>query len=240
MKNYIKDKVILITGASRGIGRASALLLAENGATVVAMARNESELIKLKAEADSKNLNLHVMVGDVSKEKNCQKVVKDTLDRFGSIDFFVNNAGYGVFKNVEDIETSEWEDLMDVNLKGTFLMTKAVLPALKIQKKGHILIIASDVAKRTFAGGSLYTASKYGQEAFAGALRKEVRASNIKVSVIYSGLVDSHFHDKGHGHETSSNWLKEQDMAESFLYVLNQPPHVVIDELMIHPIEQDY
>ena len=236
----ISNKTIIITGASRGIGRATALLLAQNGANVVAMARNEAELSTLAAEAATAQLNIKTIRGDVSVEADAQNVIDFALAQFGRIDLLINNAGYGIFKNVEDITLTEWDDLMATNARGMFLMTKAVLPHLKAQMSGHIINIASDVAKRTFAGGSLYTASKYAQEAFTGSLRKEARAFNVKVSAVYSGLVDSHFHDKGHGHPTSANWLKNQDMAEAIFYIASQPAHVVIDELMIHPLEQDY
>ena len=237
---FMTNKTIIITGASRGIGRATALLLAENGANVVAMARNNDELSALTTEAAEAQLSIKTIRGDVSVEADTQRVIDFALAQFGRIDVLINNAGYGIFKNVEDITVAEWDDLMATNARGMFLMTKAALPHLKAQMGGHIINIASDVAKRTFAGGSLYTASKYAQEAFTGSLRKETRAFNVKVSAVYSGLVDSHFHDKGHGHPTSANWLKSQDMAQAIFYIANQPAHVVIDELMIHPLEQDY
>ncbi|MEZ0485974.1 SDR family oxidoreductase [Fibrella aquatica] len=233
----LDKKVIIISGASRGIGRATALLLAQNGAHVLATARNADELNTLEAEG---NGNIVVVAGDVASETDMQLVVQTALDRFGTVDIVINNAGYGVFKNVEDISVDEWDSVMATNVKGTFLLTKAALPTLKAQGSGHIVVVASDVAKRTFAGGSLYTASKYAQEAFMGALRKEVRPFGIKVSGVYSGLVDSHFHAKGHGHETSKNYLQSEDMAESMLFILSRPAHVVIDEFMVHPLTQEY
>lgn len=233
----LDNKTIIISGASRGIGRATALLLAQNGANVVAMARNASELQTLEAEGAGK---IVAVAGDVASEADTQRVVQTALDRFGSLDIVINNAGYGVFKNVDEISVEEWDALMATNVKGTFLLTKAALPTLKAQQRGHVVIVASDVAKRTFAGGSLYTASKYAQEAFMGALRKEVRPHGIKVSGVYSGLVDSHFHAKGHGHVTSQHYLQEQDMAESMLFIVSRPAHVVIDEFMVHPLQQDY
>ena len=230
------NKTIIISGASRGIGRATALLLAQNGANIVATARTTEDLEALEAE----HANIVGVPGDVANEADMTAVVKTALDRFGRIDVVINNAGYGIFKNVDEISADEWDGLMATNVKGTFLLTKAALPTLKAQKQGHVVVVASDVAKRTFAGGSLYTASKYAQEAFMGALRKEVRPLGIKVSGVYTGLVDSHFHDKGHGHETAQNWLKEQDVAESMLFILSRPAHVVIDEFMVHPLEQEY
>jgi NADP-dependent 3-hydroxy acid dehydrogenase YdfG len=187
------NKTIIISGASRGIGRATALLLAQNGANIVATARTAEDLEALEAE----HANIVGVPGDVANEADMTAVVKTALDRFGRIDVVINNAGYGIFKNVDEISADEWDGLMATNVKGTFLLTKAALPTLKAQKQGHVVVVASDVAKRTFAGGSLYTASKYAQEAFMGALRKEVRPLGIKVSGVYTGLVDSHFHDKG-------------------------------------------
>lgn len=233
----LDNKTIIISGASRGIGRATALLLAQNGAKVVATARNVDELSTLEAEG---NGNIAVVAGDVANEADMQLVVQTALDRFGRIDVVINNAGVGIFKNVDELTVDEWDSVMATNVKGTFLLTKAALPTLKAQGNGHIVVVASDVAKRTFAGGSLYTASKYAQEAFMGALRKEVRPHGIKVTGIYSGLVDSHFHAKGHGHETSKNYLQSEDMAESMLFIVSRPAHVVIDEFMVHPLTQEY
>lgn len=233
----LANKTIIISGASRGIGRATALLLAQNGANVVITARN---VIELKQVETAGHGRIVAVPGDVSTEVDMQRVVQTALDRFGRLDVVINNAGYGVFKNVDEITVDEWDELMATNVKGTFLLTKAALPTLKAQGSGHIVVVASDVAKRTFAGGALYTASKYAQEAFMGALRKEVRPFGIKVTGVYSGLVDSHFHEKGHGHETSKNYLQSEDMAESMLFILSRPAHVVVDEFMVHPLEQEY
>jgi NADP-dependent 3-hydroxy acid dehydrogenase YdfG len=111
---------------------------------------------------------------------------------------------------------------------------------MKAKTAGHIINIASDVAKRVFSGGSLYCASKYAQDAFSAAIRKELRPFKIKVSVVYSGLVDSFFHAEKEGDPAHENWLKNEDMANAVEYIITQPPHVVIDELMIHPLEQEY
>ncbi|MBO0932775.1 SDR family oxidoreductase [Fibrella aquatilis] len=233
----LNNKVVIISGASRGIGRATALLLAQNGAKVVATARNAEELKTLETEG---NGNIVAVAGDVANEADMAAVVQTALDRFGRLDIVINNAGVGVFKNVDEISLAEWNATMATNVTGTFVLTKAALPTLKAQGSGHIVVVASDVAKRTFAGGSLYTASKYAQEAFMGALRKEVRPLGIKVTGVYSGLVDSHFHAKGHGHESSKGYLKSEDMAESMLFIISRPAHVVIDEFMVHPLEQEY
>lgn len=162
------------------------------------------------------------------------------MDRFGKIDFVINNAGYGNSKPFETFTEKEWDDLYATNVKGTFLLCKAAAPGMKSQQSGHIIIIASDIAKRTFPTGSLYCSSKFAQHAFGDAIRKELRPFHIKVSTVYSGLVDSSFHEDPQGAESHSWWLKNEDMARSIEFIANQPPHVVIDEFMIHPLQQDY
>ncbi|MBD2699130.1 SDR family oxidoreductase [Spirosoma sp. BT702] len=238
----VENKTVIISGASRGIGRATALMLAHHGANVVVTARNADELTALEKEATEGHVRGKIVAvpGDVSNEADMANVVKTTLEQFHHIDVVINNAGYGVFKNIDEISATEWDDLMATNVKGTFLLTKAALPFLKSQRNGHIVVVASDVAKRTFAGGALYTASKYAQEAFTGALRKEVRPYNIKVTGVYSGLVDSSFHAEGHRQESRGSWLKNEDMAESMLFIVSRPAHVVIDEFMVHPLSQEY
>ncbi|GAB3705054.1 SDR family oxidoreductase [Spirosoma flavus] len=238
----VENKTVIISGASRGIGRATALMLAHHGANVVVTARNAEELNTLQKEATDGHVRGKIVAvpGDVSNEADVANVVKTTFDQFHRIDVVINNAGYGVFKNIDEISVTEWDDLMATNVKGTFLLTKAALPFLKEQRSGHIVVVASDVAKRTFAGGALYTASKYAQEAFIGALRKEVRSFNIKVTGVYSGLVDSSFHAEGHRQESRGSWLKNEDMAESMLFIVSRPAHVVIDEFMVHPLSQEY
>jgi len=162
------------------------------------------------------------------------------LHQFEKIEVMIKNAGYGVFGIAEEITVTDWDELFATNTKGTFLFCKALIPNMKERKEGHIINIASDVAKRTFAGGSLYCASKYAQEAFSSAIRKELRPFQVKVSVVYSGLVDSYFHADPQGSVNHDDWLKNEDMANAVQYIISQPKHVVIDELMIHPLSQDY
>lgn len=237
---FLKNKTAIITGASRGIGAALAIALSKHNMNLALFARNQEELNKVAAACQANGSNCIVFSCDVSDENQVKNAISETAKAFENIDFLVNNAGFGVFKSVLDINADEWDNVMSVNAKSNFLTCKYALPYLQSNKSGHIINVASDVAKRTFANGSLYCASKYAQNAFSEALRKEVRPDNIKVSVIYSGLVDSHFHSIGHGHSEAETWLKENDMADAILYVMNTPPHVVIDELMIHPLSQDY
>lgn len=235
---YLADRVVLITGASKGIGRSLACTLGPLGMRLALMSRSEEDLQSLSQElGDTPHF---IFVGDVGHPSDVQAVVQAALDRWGRIDFLINNAGFGIFKSAEDLTLEDWEAVFSTNARGTFLVSKAILPVMKAAGSGHIITVASDVAKRVFEQGSLYCASKYAQDAFSMALRKEVRPFGIKVSVVYSGLVDSMFHREPQGDASHADWLNVEDMARSIQFLMDQPPHVVIDELMIHPLSQPY
>ncbi len=232
----LTNQVVIISGASRGIGKATALLLALQGATVVAVARSEQEL----SDLTHKTRGLSI-VADIADEDDAQHVVVETLRRYGRLDILVCNAGVGSFAELEQFTGEEWDRIFDTNVKGTFLLCKAAVPHFKTQKRGHIVGIASDVAKRTFAHGTAYGASKYAQDALLASLRKEVRPHGIKVSTIYPGLVDTYFNDTTPGSaEAEKTHLRPADVAQAVRYVLEAPAHVVIDELMLHPLTQEW
>lgn len=233
-------QVTLISGASRGIGRAAATRLARENHFVMLLARNGEELNELELyidEAGGKSLSFPLDIADETQVNDC--VAKIMCD-FGRIDNVVNNAGIGIFKNADELSAEDWDRVMEVNVKGSFLLSKAALPHMKAAGKGHIVGIASDVSKRTFATGSLYTASKYAQHAFFESLRREVRSLGIKVSVIYPGLVDTFFHTGEPGQPQRAGYLRPTDIADAIAYVLNAPPHVIVDELVLHPMVQEW
>ncbi len=235
----LKGKRVLLTGASKGIGRALALELAKKGAHLGIVARSEAALHQVQAEAQALGATCYAFVGDIAENGFADGCAATMKEAFGGVDYLINNAGYGIFGPTESYSFEQWTDLYDTNVKGTFLFAKSVLGIMRAQKNGHIINIASDVAKRVFDGGSLYCSSKFAQDAFSAALRKEVRRDGIKVSVVYSGLVNTPFH-KGDDTEEKKTWLTDENMADSILFIMQQPTHVVIDELMIHPLSQDY
>jgi NADP-dependent 3-hydroxy acid dehydrogenase YdfG len=239
MKN-IENKVVLITGASKGIGKAIALSLATMNVSLGLVARSEIELQALQKTILELGSQVIIFVGSVSDEAFVNNTVQAMQQAFGKIDVMINNAGFGIFNTAENTTAAQWDEVFATNTKGTFLFCKAVIAQMKENKNGHIINVASDVAKRTFDGGSLYCASKYAQDAFSSAIRKELRPFEIKVSVVYSGLVDSFFHAETQGSPSHSDWLKNEDMANAIVYIISQPKHVVVDELMIHPLSQPY
>lgn len=236
----VSGKTVLITGASRGIGKAIALLLARFNTNLGLIARSKKELEEIQSEITGLGSIAEIFTGSVADENFAETTVKTMLQKFDKIDVMINNAGYGVFGNAEDISATDWDELFATNTRGTFLFCKAVIPGMKERKAGHIVNMASDVARRVFAGGSLYCASKYAQEGFSAAIRKELRPFGVKVSVVYSGLVDSSFHADPQGSSQHNDWLKNEDMAGAVHYIISQPKHVVVDELMIHPLTQEY
>ena len=232
----LTNQVAIISGASRGIGKAISLLLALQGATVVAVARSEQEL----SDLTHKTRGLSI-VADIADEADAKHVVAETLRYYGRLDILICNAGVGSFAELEQFTGEEWDRIFETNVKGTFLLCKAAVPHFKAQKRGHIVGIISDVARRTFAHGTAYGASKFAQDAVLASLRKEVRPHGIKVSTIYPGLVDTYFNDTTPGSiEAEKTHLRPADVAQAVRYVLEAPAHVVIDELMLHPLTQEW
>ena len=232
----LTNQVVIISGASRGIGKAIALLLALQGATIVAVSRSEQEL----SDLTHKTRGLSI-VADIADEDDARHVVAETLRHYGRLDILICNAGVGSFAELEQFTGEEWDRIFDTNVKGTFLLCKAAVPHFKAQKRGHIVGITSDVARRTFAHGTAYGASKFAQDAVLASLRKEVRPHGIKVSTIYPGLVDTYFNDTTPGSiEAEKTHLRPADVAQAVRYVLEAPAHVVIDELMLHPLTQEW
>ena len=232
----LTNQVAIVTGASRGIGRATALLLALQGAKVVAVARSADELRDLTQKTQGLSLE-----ADISNDEDAAHVIQETIRHYDRLDILICNAGVGSFNELENFTADEFDRIFATNVRGTFLPCKYAVPHFKAQKKGHIVGIASDVSRRTFPHGTVYGASKYAQDALLASLRKEVRPHGIKVSTIYPGLVDTYFNDTTPGlaqHEKTH--LRPADVAQAVRYVLEAPPHVVIDELMLHPLTQEW
>lgn len=198
----LTGKTFVITGASKGIGRAVTEALSLLNTNLALIARSKTELETVQQIALSNGSSCKIFCGDITSENFVNETIDQVQQAFGSIDVLINNAGFGIFKPADEITESDWETVFATNTKGTFLLSKAVMPAMKERKEGHIINIASDVAKRVFSGGALYCASKYAQDAFSMAIRKELRPFKVKVSVVYSGLVDSSFHAEPQGDNT--------------------------------------
>jgi NADP-dependent 3-hydroxy acid dehydrogenase YdfG len=237
----LRNQVILITGASRGIGEAIALALAAEGARLVLVARNPEDLERVRGKALQVGAeDVLTVTADVSREEEVDVMAEVALARFGQVDILVNNAGVGSFKPVTETTLEEWNRMFEVNVTGVFLCTKAILPSMIEKRSGQIITVSSDVGRRTIANGAGYCATKFAVQAFTDALRKEVRDKGIRVSNVLPGMTDTYFAGSTPGIPEKQGWLKGEDVAKAVLYIATQPPGVVVDEVTIHPTIQEY
>ncbi|MBX9689958.1 MAG: SDR family oxidoreductase [Candidatus Obscuribacterales bacterium] len=230
----------MISGASRGIGRAIALELARKGWGLVLLSRSAGDLDRVGAEAGSAGApKVMCLPCDILHSANIEESVKKVQESFNSLDLLVCNAGVGKFSPVLESTETDWEQMMNTNAKGSFMLSKAIAPLMVQKKSGQIIFIASDVARRTFPNGSIYCASKFAQFAFASALRQELRAQGVRVSVIMPGLVASEFNDGKADADEKADWLKPADVAAAVGYIVDAPSHVLVDEITLHPLSQE-
>lgn len=191
MISSVQGKVAIVTGGGRGIGRATAVALAHEGADVAIIARTEPELRETAGLIESVGRRAVVCPGDVTKGTDVQKLVQGTLEAFGRIDILVNNAGVAFYKPFAATSEEEWRQTIEVNLYGVFLATNAVLPSMKRQGAGVIVNVSSGAGKYGFPGLAAYCASKFGLNGFTEALAREVAGDGIQVYAVCPGGVNT-------------------------------------------------
>lgn len=192
----MKAEVVVISGASRGIGAATARLLAAKGYRLALLARNMQDLLRLVEQTALPAGKFLLMEVDLAHTESLKAVMEQVFGYFGRIDVLVNNAGIGKFGPMEQIDLSEIEKMFRVNVLASFVLSQAVLPYFKAQNQGIFVNVLSDAARRTFAGGTAYCASKYAQDGLFGSLRTELAGTGIAVCNLYPGLVNTHFNNK--------------------------------------------
>ena len=233
--NDINGKVAIITGASKGIGKAIATALGEAGAKVVLAARTQNTLMNVEDELREKNVDaLHVPT-DVTDSNSVESLLQKTLDSYKRLDILVNNAGNGVFGNVVDFEVSDWDTVINSNLKGLFLCTKYALPTLISQGHGQIINVLSIAAKVAFQASSAYCAAKAGALALTKVLSAEVRHQNIRVTAVLPGSVETPFWDGIPQHPDFDKMLQPEHVAETVLSICRQPIGMVTEEITVTP-----
>lgn len=226
-------KVVLITGASSGIGQAIAKQFYTQGYNLVLNARSKESL--QEAASGFAEERVALVLGDVSQEATAKRLVDEAKKRFGSLDVVVNNAGVGVFNKVEDTSREEFEKQLHTNVLGVFFVCKHALPVLREQDSGQFIMISSMAAKTHFAGGGAYCASKWALQGFTGSLKQELRDSHIKVASILPGSVDTPFFDKAGASLNQERHLEPSSVALAAWQVASQPVDADIDELVLRP-----
>ena len=227
----LAGRVIAVTGASRGIGCAIAELLHSSGAKVIAGARSAHDF----ARAGIVSVTL-----DVCDEVSVQAFAQLAIE--AGADSLVNNAGIGAFGAIEDATIEDYRKVFDTNVLGTLLATKHFIPEFKRRHgsglTSRLINITSDVSARTFAGGALYTASKHAQRALTQTAAWEGERYGLRVTEIRSGMTDTYFNGNTPGRPDRTGHLRAHDVAQAVLYALSAPPHVRIDEIVLHPTAQ--
>jgi NAD(P)-dependent dehydrogenase (short-subunit alcohol dehydrogenase family) len=231
----IRDSVTVVTGAGRGVGRAIALALAERGGRVVLCARSADDLARVADEVSERGGVAETVPGDIREEAVARALAEKALNAFGRIDTLVNNAGIGGYGPVEALSLESWQRVLDTNLTGAFLCSRAVLPAMRRQGSGHIIMIASGAGKQGYANMAAYSASKFGLIGFAQALAQEVGDDGIKVCTITPGSIVSSF--GGSGTRPGAKYLLPEDVAEAVLYLIQQSERAWTQEMSLWPFK---
>jgi 3-oxoacyl-[acyl-carrier protein] reductase len=228
----LEGQVAIVTGGSKGIGRAIGKALAQEGATVVLAARTESELMATVRELQNERLSVSGTVADVTSESDVNRLIAEVASTHGRIDILVNNAGIGVFKPVAEMSVADFDAMWGVNMRGVFLVTKAVLPHMIRNASGAVVNISSLAGKNSFKGGAGYCATKWALRGFASSLMLEVRDYNIRVVTIFPGSVDTSFSSTG---KKGSNITQPEDVASAVVFAVTAPGRSMFSEIDVRP-----
>jgi NAD(P)-dependent dehydrogenase (short-subunit alcohol dehydrogenase family) len=231
-----QGKVALITGASRGIGKAIAQSLVRMGATLSLCARDTQKLQGVCRELESEGAKVLALPADVARSGDITSLVQTTERSLGPIQILVNNAGIGHFAPVQEESEANWDSVLDTNLKAVFLLTRAVAPGMISRRSGHIINIASLAGKNAFAGGGIYCASKWGLLGLTQCAAEDLRPYGIRVSAICPGSVATDF--SPHSTKDPAKMLQPEDVAHAVEMILTQAPQSFISEVLLRPTQK--
>lgn len=241
----INNKVVIITGASSGLGEATAKRLAKNGAKLMLAARREERLKELVAEIEKEGGTAKYQVTDVTSRAQVEALAKATHQAYGRIDVLVNNAGLMPLSPLDAVKVDEWEKMVDVNIKGVLFGVAAVLPIMREQKSGHIINISSVAGHKVFAGGTVYCATKFAVKAISEGIRMEsngeIRSTNISPGAVATELTSTISHEETEkmANQLYSMAIDADAIARAITYAIEQPADVDINEMIIRPTQQE-
>jgi NADP-dependent 3-hydroxy acid dehydrogenase YdfG len=247
MSNNIAGKVVIITGASSGLGEAAARLLSAQGATVLLGARRSDRIQSLAHELTTKGGKALAVTTDVTHYDQVKRLVDAAVETYGRVDVIINNAGLMPSSPIERLKIDDWDRMIDVNIKGVLYGIAAALPHMKQQKSGHIINVSSVAGHKVRAGGAVYAATKHAVRALSEGLRQEVKPYNIRTTVISPGLVETELPNSATEPDIAENMRKVYEIAipaESFAqavaYAMSQPEDVDVNEILFRPTRQEF
>lgn len=247
MSNNISGKVVIITGASSGLGEATARHLAEKGARVVLAARRKDKLDALAAELVAAGGQAVAYQTDVTSQDDVKALIQGAVDTFGRLDVLVNNAGLMAIAPLSEGRVDEWDRMIDINIKGLLYGVAAALPVFQQQNSGHFINIASVAGLKVFSpGGTVYSGTKFAVRAISEGLRHEV-GGRIRTTTIEPGAVDSEL-KFGSSHQASRDFVVDfyqqaipaDSVARAIAFAIEQPADVDINEIVLRPTVQDF
>ncbi|OXG03968.1 NADP-dependent 3-hydroxy acid dehydrogenase YdfG [Flavobacterium araucananum] len=244
----LNESVTIITGASSGIGAATALKLAKAGSKIILVARADDKIEKVKQEIEKDGGQAELFIADVTNFEQMKAMAAFAIEKYGRIDNLVNNAGLMLFSQWKDAAIEEWNAMIDTNIKGYLNAIAAVLPKLLEQQSGHILNMGSVAGININEGAGVYHGTKFFVRAITESLRKEVAVhKGIKISLISPGVINTGWADKvtnkegaAIAAELNKGAIESQDVAEAVLFAFSQPENVSINDIVISPTSQNW
>ena len=242
------NKIALITGATSGIGKATALQLAENNFNIIITGRRKERLIELKNEIENKyKSEVEILNFDIRNKNEVDKAIDSLSDKYKKIDVLINNAGLAAgTEPIYDGDTDKWERMIDTNIKGLLYISRKIMPLMIKRKKGHIVNIGSVAGKEVYLNGNVYCGTKHAVDAITKAMRIDLLPHNIKVTQIAPGAVETEFSivrfsgDKNKAKDVYKGYepLIANDIADAVVYVVTRPARVNINDMLIMPAAQ--
>ncbi len=231
MDNFLKGKTAVVTGGTRGIGRAVAASLCSAGARVAICGRTRESVERAARELSAAG-DVFGMAADVSRAEDVAQFFAAVAARLGGLDILLNNAGVGLFRSIQELSPQEWHQMIDLNLNGVYYCCHHAVPLMRKKGGGYIIQISSLAGKNAFAGGSAYNASKFGVNGFSEAIMQDLRYDNIRVSYVMPGSVDTDFSPRS----GRASWkIAPEDVAQVVIDLLQMPERTLVSRVEMRP-----